>query len=256
MQSRRGFPHRTQRWSWPLAHALAAVLGAACGGAATAPVAPAPAVAPATANTIAPVAAAAVGAAPYAIMLVICGTEAWLGSADNPRVLNALKTALDDADLAHTAPADAQMALVTYAGRPVFRIPFGPISNFTGGVLGEPRDYAGATGNDLAGAVEIAMVELERVRATKKYLFVVSDDRDHDSKTARQRLAALKKRTAGAGIYVRALTYRNVPSRDRTVTGELTDRQVLVGTSDGLRQVLARDLQNPEPPKHEPPDVE
>lgn len=189
-------------------------------------------------------------------MLVICGTEGWLGSADNPRVLNALKAALDDADLVHTAPADAQMALVTYAGSPVVRIPFGPIRNFTGGVLGEPGDYAGATGNDLAGAVEIGTFELERVRATKKYLFVVSDDLDHDSKAARQRLAALKTRTADAGIYVRALTYHLVPSRERTVTGALTNRNALVGTSDSLRQVLARDLQHPEPPPqdHGPPD--
>jgi len=178
---------------------------------------------------------------------VLCGSERWIGRDDTapvagdpprgPGALVAIKAAVDTADLAHTAPAGSLFALVTYADRVLIRVPLGPIERITGAALGEPRDYAGAAGDDLVRALELAVATLEHAPMANKQLVVVSDGTDGHGDAVKD-VAELNKRIATLGITVTAIVYPPAASSDRNALSALTARSTTVASTDALEHAV------------------
>jgi len=153
-----------------------------------------------------------------AVAIVYSGEDLWIGNSENqklplgtPRttgVLNAMKAALDKADLAHTAPPGSLGMAVSFADRPIVRVPMGPIANLTGGALGTQADYDGNLGQDLVRALGVALTELEHTPSGYKLLLVVSEGTDTAPEAARVELPKLKQRAAAHGIDVRSMIYK------------------------------------------------
>lgn len=171
---------------------------------------------------------------PLAIVFVVQGGEIWMGNDDiepeidpndpsgrrpNPvRYSGALKplvSAIGEADFG-SLPA-ARGALITYADRPVIRVPMGPLRLLDGPAFGTQHDYYGAIGSELVRAVELALDELQTVRARRKFLVVISDGADTNVEAARPRMDTLRNELVAAGITARAFVYKSVLSDPSTL---------------------------------------
>jgi hypothetical protein len=186
------------------------------------------------------------------VAIVYSGEDLWIGNSDNPKlppsmprapgVLNAMKAALDKADLAHTAPPSSLGMAVSFADRPLIRVPMGPIANLTGGALGTQADYDGNVGHDLVRTLGLALTELEKPRPGYKLLVVISEGTDTDPETARIELPKLRQRAAAHGIEVRSLVYKaelDPPGSDVIQWFSESRREM---SADGLGTDLALEL--------------
>lgn len=190
------------------------------------PVAPCPQVTTVDATPVVP------PVEPLAIVFVVQGGEIWIGNDDiepetdpsDPRrpnpvrysgVLKPLVQAIDEANFG-SLPA-ASGAVITYADRATIRVPMGPLELVDGSAFGTQREYYNTIGTELLAAMELAYDQLQSVRATRKFLVVVSDGADTNIETARPRMHALKKDFAMAGITTTTFIYKSAVSDPSTL---------------------------------------
>jgi hypothetical protein len=173
------------------------------------------------------------GPTPYSLAVVMSGWELWIGNdktakvpeddpTRRPGLLLELAATIDKLDLAHTAPVGSQAMVVTYADKAVIRAPLAPITKFSGASLGKQDDYYGTTGLELVQGVTVALAELTKAPAGRKYLLVVGDGNDTNNEAAKGQLAGLKQQAAKLGVEVAAIVYRIPLSNRQNVVKELT----------------------------------
>jgi len=193
-------------------------------------------------------------AAPVSVAIVYCGWELWIGNdqllpAEDPSrypgVLGAMKTALDQADLAHAMPPGSQGMLIEYSNQASVRVPLGPIANLTGAALGTQKDYYGTQGSELVRGVTLAVDQLEKAPAGKKQLIVLSDGNDTNNEAAKVELVKLKQRVHNLGIEVTSIIYKTAMSDQASVIAALTDHTTTAPTAGSVTTDLVHAIGRP-----------
>lgn len=168
-----------------------------------------------------------------AVALVINGWELWIGndqevpqlSKDDPSrypgILIDLRSAIDRHKLAEAGPAGSLGMVITYAEKPVIRVPMGPLRDLTGSKLGTQTDYFGTTGVELVSAIRLALAELNKTRSSRRALIVLGDGSDTNTSLARAQLRELAELAAHSHVETFAIVYKSKLSADSTVVTEL-----------------------------------
>lgn len=187
------------------------------------------------------------------VALVYCGMEHWIGNDQNPQLapgdpsrmagaLPALTAALEQADLAHTAPPGMQGILVSFGDHVKVRVPRGPIATLNAGTLGKQADYMDEQSANLIRGISVAVDELEKAPPGTKVLIIVSDGTDENMAQAAKQIPALKQRLSTLGIKASSLVYKGRLSESGDLLVDLTDDHSLESTLEALTYDLAARL--------------
>lgn len=192
------------------------------------------------------------GTETVAIAIVLEGWEIWIGNDDYipeddpsryPGILKSLEQALDKINFKEAGPKGSQGMVITYADKPIVRIPMGPLDRITGSALGTQSEYKNTKGVELVKAVQLAIAELSRVQAPIKALIVISDGDDTNPETAKAELTQAKKDAARASIQVSGIIYKGAIQKETNFLAALTPTTV-VNSADNIvaaiQSILAR----------------
>jgi hypothetical protein len=191
------------------------------------------------------------GGETLAIALVMNGWELWIGNdkevpslaADDPSVqpgvLIELRNALDRLNFKDAGPPGSKGMVITYADKPVIRVPMGPLSEITGSKLGSQQDYFGTTGVELVSAIRLSLAELKKVQAARKVLIVVCDGNDTNNDAARGQLAQLKKEAQQEQVQTFAIVYKAKDSGEGNVIPIMIKETSLVTTAENIAATIA-----------------
>lgn len=189
-----------------------------------------------------PVVARAAGSSPLALVLLVSGTEVWIGNddlvpADAPDKytggLKAIRAALDRSAMTGF-PEGSQGMVLRYDSSVQPRLRMGPIEKLDAHAVGDQKAYYGAVGTELVSGVYAAFTELANVDAARRVLVVVGDGSDTDNEAAKLRLRDLAKRAAELHIEVYAIVYKGQLSEPGTVITELDPRASFVTSTDAI----------------------
>jgi len=195
------------------------------------------------------------GTETLAIAIVMNGWEMWIGNDKEvptireddpsryPGVLIELRSALDKLNFKDAGPPGSLGMVITYADKPVIRVPMGPLSNITGSALGTQQDYFGTTGVELVQGITLALAELHKVQASRKVLIVVCDGNDTNNDAAAGQLSNnLKKQAAQDQIQTFAIVYKAKLSGEGNVIAKMIPQTSQVTTADNIASTIANIL--------------
>ncbi len=200
------------------------------------------------------------GSETLSVAIVLFGWEIWIGNdkipasdkfpQDDPSrvsgVLDSLEQALDAVKFKEAGPPGSLGMVITFADKPVIRVPMGPLSAINGAALGSQSDYFGTKGAELVRAIELALSELNKTQTARKVLIVLCDGNDTDNEHAPAALGALKGRATATGVQTFGLIYRaaNGYSGDANVLKALVPQTKLLTGADtigsAISDILAR----------------
>ena len=187
------------------------------------------------------------GTVPMALVLLVSGSEVWLGNddftpANDPSryegALKAIKAALEKAPL-RGLPKGATAMIATYDVSAKARMPMTPVENVDARALGVQRDYYGRIGFELVGGVTFAFTELLKADAKRRVLVIVGDGADTNNEAAKGQLAEMAKQAKAANIEVYAIVYKGALSAEATVVTALDPYAVTVNSADQITVQLA-----------------
>ncbi|HEU0031272.1 MAG TPA: FHA domain-containing protein [Kofleriaceae bacterium] len=189
-----------------------------------------------------------------AIAIVMNGWEMWIGNDKEvpavkeddpsryPGVLIELRSALDKLNFKDAGPPGSLGMVITYADKPVIRVPMGPLANITGSALGTQQDYYGTTGVELVKGIELALAELHKVQASRKVLIVVCDGNDTNNDAAKGQLVNLKKQAAQDQIQTFAIVYKAKLSGEGNVIPTMIPQTSQVTTAENIASTISNIL--------------
>lgn len=186
-----------------------------------------------------------------AIAIVMNGWELWIGNDKEvpdlpkddptirPGVLIELRSALDRLDFKNAGPPGSLGMVITYADKPVIRVPMGPLSELNGSKLGTQADYFGSKGVQMVSAIRLALAELKKVQAARKVLIVVCDGTDFNMDSAKTALPQLKKEAQKEQIQTFAIVYKAKDSLEGNVIPLMIPQTVQVTTAENIAATIA-----------------
>jgi hypothetical protein len=194
------------------------------------------------------------GTEKLAIAIVMNGWEMWIGNDKEvpeireddpsryPGVLIELRTALDRLDFKNAGPAGSMGMVITYADKPVIRIPWGPLGDLTGSKLGTQKDYFGSTGVELVQGITLALAELHKRSEPRKVLIVVCDGNDTNNDAAKGALLNLKKQAAADHVQLFAIVYKARLSGEANIIPVMIPQTKQVTTAENISSEIANIL--------------
>jgi len=194
------------------------------------------------------------GQEPLAIAIVMNGWEMWIGNDKEvpaireddpsryPGVLIELRSALDKLNFKDAGPQGSVGMVITYADKPVIRVPMGPLSNITGSALGTQQDYFGTTGVELVQGITLALAELHKRSEPRKVLIVVCDGNDTNNDTAKAALLNLKRQASQDQVQTFAIVYKAKLSGEGNVIPTMIPQTTQVTTAENIASTIANIL--------------
>lgn len=189
-----------------------------------------------------PAVAAPAGPTPFALALLLSGTEVWMGNddlvpANDPSqyvgALKSIRAAFERAPMTGF-PAGSKAVVIVYDSRARTRVPLLPIERLDAAAIGTQRDYYGTIGIELVAGVRLAFTELAKLPAGRRVLVIVGDGADTNNEAARLQLRELAKQAAELRIEVHAVVYKSQVSDETTVVTELDPKAKTAATADQI----------------------
>ncbi len=188
---------------------------------------------------------------PLAVAIVMNGWELWVGNDQEipqitkddpsryPGLLIELRSALDKNKIGTWGPAGSLGMVITYADKPVIRVPMGPLGELTGRSLGTQADYFGTTGVELVSAVRLALGELRKVQTPRRALIVICDGNDTNNDVAKSHLESLKKQAAQDGVQTFGIVYKSKLSAESNVLPVMIPETKQIGEATEIDAAIA-----------------
>ena len=189
-----------------------------------------------------------------AIALVMNGWEMWIGNdrevpeikeddpSRYPGVLIELRSALDKLKFQEAGPPGSVGMVITYADKPVIRVPMGPLKNITGSALGTQHDYFGTTGVELVQGITLALAELHKRSEPRKVLIVVCDGNDTNNDAAKAQLHNLRKQAKDDQVQTFAIVYKAKLSGEGNVIPAMIPQTTQVNSAENIASTIANIL--------------